>query len=558
MINNYRQHKKDTIEAEAVALLCFMLAKSGQISPNIAKGDKEAHIDGYIKITTSEGRSIGKLEVQVKGVSKEDKSPKYSVKKEFLEYCISNNIPVILILVYVNSKKAFWMHMDEPKCREFLTNIKNNRTKTKHLSFDDTHYIQEGHTQHCISEFIQILEKQKLKLDNYDIERERRIQLENTLIKLNELNNVAIGKSNKIYREIHNFLDFYNKLLDNDFRVLKESLYPDYWKIGIGLIDYNENVVNYVLYPISFEMNDVQIKQFEQANHSILKSFEAIKHCAHFTCNPIKLIPQQYAYKLIKDDIIQMVTGQLNIPLIIKDFFLATEHIFDFVNNYYNILNLPYGQSAYTLADIEHSINLKLPVREYFSVYPSLKITNIKIIKELIQYLKNINIHEIKRDNYYVLFNLEQKDIIKTRKIFYDTVSKIYDLFVKTYFPNLIDELSFFKGCNLLIFTIDFSRAKAFSGIGTEHQYYFKSLTPTTDKIVYYSAEDSLVSPIYKYFHEPLEIEGVQYLLKTHTDNILNQCEPTPIITLIHNLLKSRLSDYLDAKIANDNKIITT
>jgi hypothetical protein len=430
--NKTKQYHRDLTERQAITYLNNMLLASERILSNLTVGDKNAHIDGYIELKEINGDDIGKLEVQVKG-KKSIKSPNHPCTIDFLQYCLNQTIsPVILILVDISSQKAYWMYMDKLRCQNALTDITNKNQKSTTLQFSIDNYIQNNYTQHCVDKFTKIINDHKVKIDDYDSKCKQNMELTKELIEFNKHKNISIGKTSQIYKEIYIFLDFYNNLLDNDFLALKETIYPNYWKIGFGIYDYLDAAVRFVLYPISYELNDAQIKQFDPNDH-IMQEYDnttIIKGVVHWIENPIKTCPNQYAYQLIKESLINGIFGKLNIQLLIKDFFLATEYLFNFINNCYLNLDLTYGENTYLLSNIKEKIikiennfthNLPAHIKfnnKNFHIGNHTNSFHVDIVKQLIQYLMDLNINEINRVNYFNILNMELIDIIKIRKEF--------------------------------------------------------------------------------------------------------------------------------------------
>lgn len=555
-----KQHNRNNVEEEAVKWVNYIFARSGRVFADLKTRDKVAHIDGYLSVIENNGDSIGTLEVQVKGKSAITAAT-HSFTKPFLEYCLNQTIsPVILLLVDISNKKAYWMHMNKVVCQKTLNYIIIHNQKSRALTFNTDNYLCDNFTNHCIDEFTKIINAHKIKINNYDSQVQRKEQLEKEVVELNKNKNIAIGETNLIYKEIHVFLDFYNNLLDNDFYALKENIYPDYWKIGVGFYNYLDTTINFVLYPISFELNDVQIKQFKHIENSTQNYDGLMKQFINPAENPIKAYPKQYAYELIQQDLISRVSGKLSVRLLLKDFFLATEYLFDFINNCYTTLNLMYGQETYllttieeTLINIENNIIKSLPSNILFnksnfhiSASP-LKSFNLGVAKQLIQYLQSINIKDINRDNYFSLLGAAATDIIIIRKKFYNHIPKIYNLLVKTHFPNLINDLKFFKNYDLLVIVFDFSdETRSDGGMGRELHYELKSISTTVNKVIFYSSMKDLPSPFND--HKLIEIENEQYQLQRRRTLQINQFENKPIITYAHDLLKSRLNSYFKLK----------
>lgn len=563
----------NTVEENAVNHLSIWLRNSKRITPDIKANDKTPFVDGNIKLLDVNGASIiiGTLEVQVKGILKTISSPPtYSVKRAFLEHCKSQNLPIILIVVY-NNQKAFWMHMSKLVCNTYLTKMKASQ-KTIMVSFDETYYIQDNYTEHCVEKFINIINSQTLKLDDYECKSKKVEQLESEIRELNRHSNISIGKNSQKYKEIHVFLDFYNNLLDNDFYALKDAIYPNYWKIGVAIHNYQDKSLSLSFYPISYELNDVQIKEFEHKYDIQQSHIEDINSYAfrrisraNSRINPIKLHPQQYAYECIKFNLIGY-SNKLQIPLLIKNKSLAVEYLFDFVNNCYNQLNLLYGQSVYLLADIEGKLlEYENNAMSYYNHQKLLLSNGVDVVigntissfhlseaKQLITYLKEIGVSNISKNDYFSLASPESNDIIIIRKRFYINIPEVYDLLVKTYFPNLVNELQFFNDFNLLVIVFDSSpRNKRITGIELcEEHFYLKSLSASASKIIFYNNVDECPIKYNVYdFSTVIEIEGIHYKLQKTNGTQLYQYERTPLMTFVHDLLKDRFTSYFETKI---------
>jgi len=126
--------------------------------------------------------------------------------------------------------------------------------------------------------------------------------LSNELSVLKISSNISLGKSNSIYKEIHVFLDYYNHLLDHDFLTLKNLLFPNYWKMGFGIKRYEENSVSFIIYPVSYSINDVLIKDMKD-DDSFFSPNQGLRYVGYNRENPIKNKPKFIAYQLIKRDL---------------------------------------------------------------------------------------------------------------------------------------------------------------------------------------------------------------------------------------------------------------
>lgn len=559
MNNKVKQNKRNNVEGLAVSQLNCTFYKCEQITPDIKINDKEEGTDGYLKLTNTNGEKIGTLEVQVKGLTKIPKKLTYSVSKNFLELCKRNTLPIILFVVYVNEDRAYWVHMDKSKCNEYLTLIIKKDSNSLSIPLDENNYLSKDDNKtsiKLIEQLTNIVTNMNIKLDNYEIIEKRLIDAEKLNAEIDKYSDVLIGKSDEIYKDIHIFLDYYNNLLDRDFKAIKEYLYPHCWKVGIGIYNFTNKTLGYVLYPISFDSNDVQIKKINKDYRDmeqLWREYNAIKMRSHFAENDILTRPEQYAYELIGDDLFATI-GDIKINFLVKDFYLANEVIFDFIAKCHIPLNLDPNKDRYYLPEIEALFNnCYTQLMVYLIRYPSIEKTlNFNFIKELIQYLKNANIDSITRSDYYKFPEINSKSIIETLRRFYEILPKIYDLVIDTYFPNLFDELKFFSDSidyDLMLVTFDFSaRSRAYNGLGIEIRHYFKaSLSPGVKKSILINDNITDAEQLLN-FQSPIKIEGAEYkLIQYHSIPI--ELTQTPLLTAIQKLLQTRLKAYLKKKI---------
>ena len=592
----------NTAEIKAVITFVNILEKD-RVKPDIKFLDKIPNTDGIIEIVNTSQIPIGKIDVQIKFLAKKfHKKPKYQCKKDFLASCEQSILPVLLIVVDIENEIAYWQHMDKQTISSLADKIKKN---TINLNFEKENFINKDSTNYII-QWINIIENYQEKIFDYDSIKKRKDELDFELNELKNITNTAIGKTNPIFKEIHVFLDFYNGLLDGDFNTVKNRLYPNYWKIGLGINMYLSKSIHFTLYPISYEFNDVLIKQYNTKDWSYLNN--VLRYISHYTENPIKSRPQQYSYELIESDTKQILKEQ---PLFVKDQFIANEYILAFIDKFHTVLGLDLNVKEYKIADIELSLNIFLPLwieqivsndkysdksepilfvidHIFFLIYPedikrisekvkeetdkserpslNLKITstsfNIDILFNLIAYLRQIGTNSIKREydtkhevdktSYYIWEAWGEEKTIKNVKVFYNHFIRIYDLLVQTYFPNLKNDLKFYDSFNLLIVILDFSKIGNSYAPSIEH-YYLKSNTSVNNKTIVYNATENKLqlnrSSHRKYVDNDIVIEGCSYKLVSCSFSVLDFIyETTPILNSINELLKKRLNTYFDKK----------
>jgi len=592
----------NTSEINAVRTFVSIL-NIERVKPDIKFLDKIPNSDGTIELVNTSQIPIGKLDVQIKNLDKKnEKSPKYQCDKNFLAFCEQSILPVLLVVVDTKNTIAYWHHIDKPTLVDLAKKIKK---ETVNLDFNRHNFIQKDDTTH-IDKWVEIIESYQEKLYDFDLIKTQNEKLKLDFNELQKVTNISIGKTNPIFKEIHYFLDFYNGLLDNDFLTIKNILYPNYWKIGVGVYSYLDSSAQFTLYPVSYDLNDVLIKQYNSQDEFYLQ--RVLSYIGHNIENPIKARPKKYAYELIEKNTTEVLERQ---PFLIKDQFIASEYILAFINKYYVILGLDYSKSEYSISEIEFSLNTFLPLwvqqtidkseykdrREpsvfvidyiFFHTYPAdiqkvsqkvkeaikkgekpsieLKITstdfNIYILLNLIAYLRSSGIdiikreyetrHQVNKKSYYIWEAWGEEKTVKNIKVFYNHFIRIYDLLTQTYFPNLKNELQFYNNFNLLVIVVDFSRVSLNPSPSIEY-YYLKSASNIENKVLIYNLTEKGI-PIKRenlrdYFNNDITIEGNSYRLVSLTSSILDFIyDETPILTSINKLLKEQLKEYFNDK----------
>jgi hypothetical protein len=158
-------------------------------------------------------------------------------------------------------------------------------------------------------------------------------------------------------REIHDFLDETNKMLDGPFSLVKTRFYPGAWKVGLAYYEYTANSVGYTLYPIPIERNEVQIKRIDEKLRERLLSIDGIT--GYFTENPIKTRPRQHAIEFIEERLSQIIKYRLLDHR--NSEALAREFIFAFSDKFGDQMGLT-KKDEYALAEIGNGFYRHLPI----------------------------------------------------------------------------------------------------------------------------------------------------------------------------------------------------
>ncbi len=593
--------KTNTQEIEAI-LTFVSLIDINRIKPDTKFLDKFPNTDGLLEIVDLEQIPIGKIEIQIKYLNPEFyKSPKYQCDKKFLAYCEDSLLPVLLILVNTQEKIAYWHHINIDTLKTISKSIGTKESATIH--FFNKNLIFQNQNEYLES-WIKIINDQKKKIYDYDKLEIRIAQLNEAYSNLNKDISGKPAKQNPIFRELHIFLDYYNKLLDDDFKTIKTILYPSYWKIGIGIIDYQDKSIIFLLYPIRYELNDTLIKEI---NSNSKRPTNIIKSIGYYYENPIKSKPKRYSYELIEQNIEESLKLQ---PLLPRDNIVATEYLFSFLDKYRIFINLE-KKNEYNILDIYISLKEFLPLLIDLSIsakntnsqefiysitldYVFQEISRIEFKKLIektidslskgikpktkyhietyflnynialffIEQLHSLQIKTIKRvfidrkvpekGVYYAWEAFGENNTIQNIEIFYKYFPTAYDNLVKSYFPNLFNELKFYKDFELLIVIVDFSKTS--SSFMPSIDYIFCSLFGSEEKVVILKRSDP-INPIkgfniWEHGLDHIEFEDKHYTIKHWRSSILDFIYgDSPLLTSLEILLKERLKQYLQVLI---------
>ena len=247
---NYKYDRK------AVNFLEGFLLESDLIVPHFEAEDKLPNLDGYLEICEPSNQKInpiGRFDVQIKSLNHNycndnvcdniEYSYKYScdtkVVNVVLEALTYN--PVLLILVDNRDKRIFWKYMSEQYCLELDVGTKVKKT----LYFNETDEITDS------NEWYDILHNIYRKYSFAQRDEEEALFL-------------LADKEQTIPSMVQDMSDYLNNMLDNELWFIKQSYFPDTWKIGIAYLDDSKNSFSCIgLYKIKREKNDLFIKQFK-------------------------------------------------------------------------------------------------------------------------------------------------------------------------------------------------------------------------------------------------------------------------------------------------------
>ena len=219
-------------------------------------GGKEANIDGYIELLDEDRCIEGKLTVQVKTVSPcNEGKAEFPCPTSLFAYAQRNIDVVFLMAVDHGQKVVLWKYISRSLIKE---NLHKADQETITLHFDDTEKLAARNVAETIAKWKSLFLQQRnliVKAEDYKGENEKlRCQLVNAEVPTFTIPNTEVVK-------IQRFSDAYNRLLDRELNYVKKCCYPDMWKQGIAIFDYQDTTLFYALYPIKYGENSLLLKQ---------------------------------------------------------------------------------------------------------------------------------------------------------------------------------------------------------------------------------------------------------------------------------------------------------
>jgi len=333
---------------QSVSFVRYLLAKHRRVIAYISSIDKWPNIDGRVEIQDEHNNLIGPLSVQVKTLTA-NHNLKYDCEVNFLAYCEQVE-PCLLLGVDHQSQKVYWLFFDVQSVREI--DYKNNKS-TKTVHFRAAQYFDENTTGY-IEEWAKIVENNKQRFQSHNDLRVKTEQLEKLLKNANK----AVGTSSINFVTIHRFLDELNRQFDTDFPTVKEFFYPQTWKLGMAYARYEPNKLDYTLFPITFDKNDVLIKEVDSDLFGKLMQ-EGRGFSYHLAGNPIQDRPADYAKEIVKSKVLQLVKMKLLNHS--GHELLACEFVMAFIDRFHEQLGLP-QKDEYSLPEVQFGFHRYLPL----------------------------------------------------------------------------------------------------------------------------------------------------------------------------------------------------
>lgn len=254
-INLGRTSETKFKESKSITTLKYFLEKDNNIKVRANEEDTIPNIDGSVVILDDSNMDRITVDIQSKTLP-ENYNKRYPYKYECdtkVFNVVLKNVtfnPVVLMLVDINKEKVYWKHISRQYIK--LLNLDPEQQK-KTIIFSDDDLFN-------IDTFRNAMDKASCELETIIDEGIKSIVTSN------------IEENNPFYAEMQEEIDKINNLFDNDFKAIKNFLFPDVWKFGIAYNKYSDGSSFLGIYKINKGKNGKLVKNFDFKNDEYMMS----------------------------------------------------------------------------------------------------------------------------------------------------------------------------------------------------------------------------------------------------------------------------------------------
>lgn len=564
--------------------------------------DKVPNSDGILEITDEEQFPIGKIDVQLKTLQVKNYSkPCYQVEDSLLAYCDRSILPVILVVVNKKDKKAYWKHFDRKTLIEVSNKIKG---KSVSIPIPIENCIDSSNNSY-IEKWTTIVSNLIDKVQGYDDILDEKYSLIQSLEKLQTKLESPTNLPLQVLKEVHEFIDIYNYILDREFTFVKNYLYPNYWKIGIGVFQHDIRGLNYILYPIEFQKNQTLVKSVKKEDYKniFLDMLEGSVLSLSDRTDLLGKNLSAFAYKELEDKILKTVESY---TFILPDEFAANEYLISFINTFHKYLDFDPLADSYSIKEFKLRLFNVLPLLELENrnyndeiledwinidnrqrisnlhkhqekiaefatkvgseniprvrIHLSSKLYSFKAIKSYVYWLEKSGIETINRVyikakedsefSLYIWHKWSKEDLWKNYQLVSNNFNRLYELCLNEYFPNIKEYLKDHKASeNTLVSILHYKESNSVDSIPYVETYYLRPpSTKVGEQYFYYNEDEQLPINREDFFLKSncdVEISEDKYqILKMQARKLDFICKASPINELLKSTLKSKLEIF--------------
>ncbi len=448
--------ESDAREQQSIEFIRELLKGAGAYS-ELKYGDKDANIDGYIQLLDDNRCIVGKLTVQVKTVS-----PCNEGKYEFpcptsLFAYAERTIDVVLLMAVDHSKKeVLWKYISRLLIKE---NLHKSGQETITLHFDNAERLSAINVFETVKRWKSLFLQQKDLIVSAEALKEENEKLRQQLVSI-ETSAFTIPTSDIV--KIQQFSDTYNRLLDRELCYVKKHIYPNTWKQGIAIFEYQDAELCYALYHINYGENSLLIKQ-------VPKEFIRDAKC--------KMVCHSFKENKIKNDIPSLVKERISYDIhrLFEDYFpippyenYIIEYIRDFVVKNHILLGFP-------VETINDFVALKKIIKHHFPdvrknpnvVYRGNIFSHIVLVYHYIIYLLNrgykgdVELYPSK-GNYgntgYVSDWFSPELAFRKTQVVFSYVYATYTDFIRNNFPYIEKDMDMYHNADYVLINLNYEK----------------------------------------------------------------------------------------------------
>jgi len=326
-----------TDAAEQAAYATFLAAIDARfVKADIRTRDKFPNFDGVVELVDQRGIPSGKLDVQLRSIPPGQESCR--CEASLVAYSAVSTLPVLLICADPVNRRVFWRQITQlmPELKEGKDTFTVRFSPLSDVIDGNGVYIQKW-TEIALDYQRRIADFQALQAELADI----------TTLE-------SIPSADRTF--FQHFIDRVNYLLDNDFICIKSLLYPNAWKLGVGILASTPERLWYQIYRIPFGAPLPLVRCLSSSLSSTRRrSDDAL---AEYSSSRDWLAdPRNAADRFVFEQVVETVQHRA-LPL--HGSLLAADLLTSFVDDYYRCLGVPPGQGEYRLEEVDYAINTHL------------------------------------------------------------------------------------------------------------------------------------------------------------------------------------------------------
>ena len=532
----------DFTDKESISLIENILAHHKRVMPKLYSNDKWPNIDGHVEVQGANKALIGRLYAQAKTLP-QNHNLKFACPVSFFSNCEID--PCLLFGVDNSNEKVYWLYFDAHVVKGI--DFRDN-SSTKTIEFNQSQYFDKKNISYVDAWEKIILNNQKKFKDYNDLKNSYELILKSS--------NRVIGRTDKSFSKIHQFLDELNYGLDHQYQIVKNVFYPNSWKLGVAYYDYSDKKIAYTPFPIPLNQNDVQIKEVDDNLKNKLRG-QGLGFIGHFVENPIESRPEEYAKEFLGSKIETIMGKQLLGHQ--GDEILAQETVFSFIENYHRQIGIPL-KNSYSTAEVKKSRWLMERKNTHILSIDGKQI-NLRVFWEFFDYLatNHLPIKRVYKAKDFSripgggwIWNVFSKtDTQHNLDIVFAHLLETYNILLNNNFPLCRDEFSLFGSGNLILVNYRLKDNYTDHASGpTYEMFYLKEIGGDSQPAV-----DVIGEPEAKELRKFVSSKGPDkfiyrnkgYKLFSSTHSVLDFIyQDTPLLKLVYELLSRRIERYFD------------